>query len=202
MKPKICAYVQETYAKQNYRNECLDTRQFVGLRVIIDVLERAGYNVDYAGIATVHNYDFVLVSLTSDCDWWTYISERLRWRKGNYKVIVGGAGLLHITPFLPFGDIFIWGRGEDVIADIIGGKELPQSATETQTFNENGVYYVAQAKRPYPYPIKLYDNRFFSEAAIGCNHKCLFLRLYVAAPFLQRKRLLCYVRLAFWGYRV
>lgn len=174
MKPKICAYVQETYAKQNYRNECLDTRQFVGLRVIIDVLERAGYNVDYAGIATVHNYDFVLVSLTSDCDWWTYISERLRWRKGNYKVIVGGAGLLHITPFLPFGDIFIWGRGEDVIADIIGGKELPQSATETQTFNENGVYYVAQAKRPYPYPIKLSDNRFFSEAAIGCNHKCLF----------------------------
>ena len=174
MKPKICAYVQESYAKQNYKNECLDSRQFVGLRVVIDVLERAGYEVDYAGAATVHNYDFVLVSLISDCDWWTFIAERLKWRNGNYKVIIGGAGLLHITPFLPFGDIFIWGRGEDVIVDIIRGKEMPQSATESQSFNDNSVYYIAQAKIPYPYPIKLSSNRDFQEAAIGCNHKCLF----------------------------
>lgn len=67
---KICAYVQEAYAKANYKNECMDARQFVGLRVIIDCLNRAGYEVDYAGIATVHQYDVVLVSLTSDCDWW------------------------------------------------------------------------------------------------------------------------------------
>ena len=43
---KICAYVQESYAKANYKNECMDTRQFVGLRVIIDCLERAGIIVD------------------------------------------------------------------------------------------------------------------------------------------------------------
>lgn len=77
---KICAYVQEAYAKANYKNECMDARQFVGLRVIIDCLNRAGYEVDYAGIATVHQYDVVLVSLTSDCDWWSYIAERQRWR--------------------------------------------------------------------------------------------------------------------------
>ena len=59
---RICAYVQEAYAKANYKNECMETRQFVGLRVIIDCLERAGYTVDYAGIATVHQYDIVLVS--------------------------------------------------------------------------------------------------------------------------------------------
>ena len=35
---KICAYVQESYAKANYKNECLDTRQFVGLRVVMDAL--------------------------------------------------------------------------------------------------------------------------------------------------------------------
>lgn len=88
---KICAYVQEAYAKANYKNECMDARQFVGLRVIIDCLNRAGYEVDYAGIATVHQYDVVLVSLTSDCDWWSYIAERQRWRKGDYKVLIGGA---------------------------------------------------------------------------------------------------------------
>lgn len=124
----------------------MDSRHFVGLRVIIDVLERNGYEVDYAGIETVHNYDFVLVSLTADCDWWTYISERLKWRKGNYKVIVGGAGLLHISPFLPFGDIFIWGRGENVIIDIINGSTLPQSATDATSFSEERKYYIAQAE--------------------------------------------------------
>ena len=72
--PKICAYVQDFYAKQTYKNECMDTRSFMGLRVIIDSLESNGYVVEYAGKATVHQYDYVLVSLTSDCDWWTYIS--------------------------------------------------------------------------------------------------------------------------------
>ena len=54
MKPKICAYVQNAYAKQTYSNECMDTRAFVGLRVVIDSLERAGLKVEYAGRATVH----------------------------------------------------------------------------------------------------------------------------------------------------
>lgn len=116
---KICAYVQDKYAKQTYANECMDTRQFVGLRVIIDCIERAGYQVDYAGIATVHQYDVVLVSITSDCDWWPYVMDRIKWRKGNYKVIIGGAGVLHITPFIPFGDYFVLGRGENVIQGLI-----------------------------------------------------------------------------------
>lgn len=64
---RICAYVQESYAKKTYKNECLDTRQFVGLRMVIDSLERAGYEVEYAGIATVHEYDIVLVSITAFC---------------------------------------------------------------------------------------------------------------------------------------
>ena len=91
---KICAYVQEAYAKANYKVECMESRSFVGLRVVVDCLERAGYEVDYAGIATVHEYDIVLVSLTSDCDWWSFIDERTRWQSGHYKVLIGGAGLL------------------------------------------------------------------------------------------------------------
>lgn len=118
---KICAYVQETYSKSTYKNECMDTRQFVGLRVVVDCLERADYQVDYAGIATVHEYDIVLVSLTADCDWWTYIAERLRWRKGDYKVLIGGAGVLHIAPFLPWFYAVMFGRGEDLIVPLVQG---------------------------------------------------------------------------------
>lgn len=176
---KICAYVQERYAKANYKHECMDTRQFVGLRVVIDCLERAGYTVDYAGIASVHRYDVVLVSLTSDCDWWSYISERLRWQKGRYKVLIGGAGVLHISPFLPWFYAVMFGRGEDLIVPLVQGIEsgdryVHESICYADSFSPDGIYRIAQVDRPYRNKIKLSENRDFAEGAIGCNHKCLF----------------------------
>ena len=176
---KICAYVQEQYAKANYKNECLDTRQFVGLRVVIDAIERAGYTVEWAGRATVHKYDIVLVSLTSDCDWWSYIDERSKWQKGNYKVVIGGAGLLHITPFLPFADYFVWGRGENIVPALVkaidkGTEFNSESVASSKTFSPDNIYRIAQVKEPYPHTIPLTDKRQYKENAIGCNHKCLF----------------------------
>ncbi|HOE37286.1 MAG TPA: hypothetical protein PLT12_07220 [Kiritimatiellia bacterium] len=176
---KICAYVQGAYAKQNYANECMDTRQFVGLRVIIDVLERAGRKVEYAGSATVHEYECVLVSLTSDCDWWTFISERVKWRAGKYKVIVGGAGVLNVRPFLEFADYFVLGRGEGVIIPLLdeietGNRCGIDSVVRSCEFSENASYSIAQAVEPYPHEIRLSENRKFKERFIGCNHRCFF----------------------------
>lgn len=176
---RICAYVQEAYSKANYKNECMDTRQFVGLRVVIDCLERAGYSVEYAGLATVHQYDVVLVSLTADCDWWTFISERQRWRKGGYKVLVGGAGVLHVAPFLPWFYAAMLGRGENLIVPLIQGIESgdrweSESVLYSDTFSEDKTYRLAQVDLQYPHPIKLSKNQNFCEGAIGCNHKCLF----------------------------
>lgn len=176
---KICAYVQEAYAKVNYKNECMETRQFAGLRVIVDCLERAGYEVEYAGAATVHNYDVVLVSLTSDCDWWSFISERTKWQPGNYKVVIGGAGLLHIAPFLPFGDFFIFGRGENLIVPLVRGIERDggwehESVACSKTFSPDRIYKIAQASSPYPHKISLSETRDFREGPIGCNHRCMF----------------------------
>lgn len=176
---RICAYVQQSYTKQTYKKECMDTRQFVGLRVIIDCLERAGYTVEFAGMDTVHRYDLVLVSLTSDCDWWPYVQERTQWQHGNYKVIIGGAGLLHITPFLPFADYFMFGRGEDLIVPLVRGIErdggfVHESIAFRGTFSPDGLYRIAQARDPYPHRIRLSERRSFLEGPIGCNHKCLF----------------------------
>ena len=176
---KICAYVQESYAKANYKNECMDTRQFVGLRVVIDCLERAGYVVDYAGIATVHEYDVVLVSLTSDCDWWTFIAERLKWRPGDYKVLIGGAGVLHVTPFLPWFYAAMFGRGENTIVPLVEGIEKGEryqheSILYSDEFSYDRTYRIAQADAPYCQTIRLSDKRNFQEGPIGCNHKCLF----------------------------
>ena len=189
---KICAYVQRKYAKQNYKNECFETRQFVGLRVIKDALERAGYEVDWAGIATVANYDIVLVSLTADCDWWEFIKERIEWPRGDYKVIVGGAGVMHVTPFLPFADYFSLGRGELSVVNLVNkldGKEgyEDDSIIDAKTFSPDNEYHFRQAQTVYPHEIQLNKNNSFKENAIGCNHKCLFCGYSWQREFLSDK---------------
>lgn len=176
---KICAYVQEEYAKSNYANECMDTRLFIGLRVIVDSLNKNGYGVEYAGIATVHKYDVVLVSITSDCDWWTFINERVRWVKGNYIVIAGGAGVLHVAPFLSFADYFVLGRGESSVINLLeklSGKRFApdESVIESKTFSADNTYFIKQASEVYPHPILLKNENEWTEHHIGCNHKCLF----------------------------
>lgn len=176
---KICAYVQTQYSKQAYTNECLDKRQFVGLRVVIDALQRAGYGTaEYAGVATVHDYDIVLVSITSDCDWWQYIRERLTWKRGNYKVIIGGAGVLNVRPFLEFADYFVLGRGENVILELMrylqDGGALPESVVDSTSFDVNKKYQIAQVSIPYANEIRLSANRQYCEGPVGCNHKCFF----------------------------
>lgn len=176
---RICAYVQEYYAKSTYSNECMDTRQFVGLRVVMDSIQRAGYEVEWAGIATVHEYDVVLVSLTSDCDWWSFIAERMRWRKGHYKVIIGGAGVLHVTPFLQWADYFCLGRGEESMPNLIrmlDGQPYvhDDSIIESATFSPDRIYHIRQTDICYPHKIRLTGDKSFQENAIGCNHRCLF----------------------------
>ena len=176
---KICAYVQTSYAKATYSNENFNVRQWVGLSVIIDSLKRQGYEVEYAGKTTVHQYDLVLLSLTSDCDWWDYIAERVTWQKGNYKVLVGGAGLLNIRPFLNFCDIFVFGRGENLVGQIVQAEEkgdrfIHESVAYSDTFNaDSDIYYIKQDKC-YPYEVDLSNGKTFVERTQGCPHKCLF----------------------------
>lgn len=176
---KICAYVQESYAKSAYKNECMDRRQFAGLHVIIDSLKRAGINVDYAGISNVNKYDIILVSLTSDCDWWSFIKERMQWQKGEYKVLIGGAGVLHVAPFLQWFDVAIFGRGENLIVPLVseierGNRFHDDSIMWSDEFDINRVWRIAQVDKPYSNIVKLSNGKVFAEGAIGCNHHCLF----------------------------
>jgi hypothetical protein len=176
---KICAYVQNKYIKQTYKNESFNTRLFAGLAVVIDILKRSGYEIEYAGSSTVHKYDVVLVSITSDCDWWEFIAERVKWRNGNYKVIVGGQGVLNVRPFLNWVDYFVLGRAEGIIDRLI--KSLDETGDyedahviNSQTFDVNKNYYINQVSEIYPYDINLENGETYHEDVIGCNHRCLF----------------------------
>jgi radical SAM superfamily enzyme YgiQ (UPF0313 family) len=171
---KICAYVMSKYAKQTYKHESFNIRLFAGLMIVIDILKGAGYTVEFAGSATVHKYDIVLVSITSDCDWWGFIAERTTWQKGNYKVIAGGAGVLNVRPFLQYVDYFCLGRAEGIIDNLITGNYQGDSVIESKTFNTEKSYYINQVNEIYPYKIKLENGDTYQEDSLGCNHKCLF----------------------------
>ena len=176
---KIASYVQTLYGKQTYATECYDVRGWVGITVIEDALHRAGYETIKAGRATAHEYDAILVYLTSDCDFWSFIAERLTWPKTDGKVIVGGPGVMNVRPFLPFFDIFVLGRGEDLIVPLIQAIEAREkfdheSIIYSEDFDPARSYRLMQTSKPYPHPVTLENGKTWREGSIGCPHKCFF----------------------------
>lgn len=176
---KIGIYVINKNAKTAYKKECFDIRINAGLLVVKDILNRKGYDVEYCSKANVHNFDIVLFNFTSDCDFYPFIAERVQWRKGNYKVIAGGAGVLNVRPFLPFVDYFVLGRAENVIDELIDnlskhGEYEGKSIVNSKTFSPDKKYYINQVDELYPHDIQLGNGKIYREDIIGCNHKCLF----------------------------
>ena len=176
---RICAYVLAEHAKKTYKNESYNKRLYAGMAIVIDILRRAGYEVKFAGAATVHKYDLVLVSITSDCDWWPFIAERVKWQKGSYKVVAGGQGVLNVRPFLQWVDYFVLGRAEGIIDSLvkaIDGKGETETASiiDSKTFDPDDAYMINQVSQRYPHAITLENGDSYAEDIIGCNHRCLF----------------------------
>lgn len=116
---EIAIYVQAQYSKKTYKRESYDIRKWYGLEIVRDDLERAGFAVTYCSIADVATYRVVLVSITSACDWYSFIAERVRWPSGKYVVVCGGAGVLNIRPVLKHADVFVFGRGEGLVVNLV-----------------------------------------------------------------------------------
>lgn len=179
-KLKIGVYVLTKYAKQTYSKECYNVRINAGMAVVCDILKRAGYtNINYCSSSTAHKFDMVMYSVTADCDWWEFVAERVTWKKGDYKVVVGGQGVLNPRPFLELVDYFVLGRAENVqdkIADaILNGVDCnDEHVVCSKTYNPDRLYYINQSDEIYPHDILLDNGQTYHEDVIGCNHKCLF----------------------------
>ncbi len=176
---KVAAYVHKKYAKQTYAVESHNVRAWHGFSVILDAVKRGGIEYQYAGMATIHEYDVVLVSITSDCDWWTFLSERVRWKSGKYKIVIGGAGVLNVRPFLQYVDCFVFGRGENIIVPLLreieaGGRYKHESVCWSDEFDVSKNYFIAQVDKPYEYECRLENSKTFKEESIGCPYKCYF----------------------------
>lgn len=175
----IGAYVQSGYAKSAYAVESYNAREWPGFEMVIDDLRRGGYEVAYCSAGTVAEYRIILVSLTSGCDWWSFIAERECWPRGAYRVIVGGAGLANVRPFLPWFDIAVFGRGDGLIRDVVAaeleGKQLAHpSVCYSDTFTAERVYVVRQVDVPYPHEVSLASGKKWRESTVGCQRKCAF----------------------------
>lgn len=177
---KIGIYVLTKYAKQTYSKECYNVRINAGMSVVADIIRRAGFDdIEYASQATAHRYDVVLFSVTSDCDMWDFIAERIKWERGSYKVCIGGAGVLNVRPFLPYVDYFMFGRAEGVVDNLMNALaagddfESPY-VVNSKTFSPDRLYYIKQVDESYPHDLHLENGKTYHEDTIGCNHKCLF----------------------------
>lgn len=177
---KIGVYILSKYAKAAYAKECYNVRLNAGMAVVCDILRRDGFtNIGYCSKSSVCNYDMIMFSVTSDCDWWNFVAERVEWGKGSYKVVVGGQGVLNPRPFLEIVDYFVLGRAEgiqSILAQcILDGIDCDNPHIVcSKTFSMDKLYYINQADCIYPHEIVLDSGDKYHEDVIGCNHKCFF----------------------------
>ena len=179
---RAAIYIQRQYAKANYKTESFGVRLFAGVEVVADALRRGGVDVGYCTMDTVSRYDIILVSITAQCDWWPYIAERELWPKGKYRVIVGGAGVLNVRPFLRWFDVCVWGRAEGVIMDVVRNIDdchgMHGCVAMSSRFSSAEHYQIMQASEPYPYEIEIGEHtrkaQRWQETGIGCRRKCRF----------------------------
>ena len=177
--PQIAIFVAKRYAKQAYKHESYNVRVWPGQEMVADALRRAGHEVGYCSSATVREHRIVLVSLTSMADWWPFVRERRGWPAGDYTVIVGGAGVMNIRPFLHYADAFVFGRAEGLIVPLaealLAGRSFDSpSVAWSKEFSPVRQYVIAQAPACYPHPYQLADGTEHAERAIGCRKRCLF----------------------------
>lgn len=178
MSADVAVYVQGRYAKPAYKVESYNVRAWPGLELVVDALRRAGVEVDYCSAATVGRYKVVLVSVTASCDWYSFVAERVRW--GDHgAVIAGGAGVMNVRPFLRWVDMFCLGRAEKYIVSLVqaaiaGEKHDHPSVVYSADFDIQGTYAIDGGTDLYPHPVTLANGKVWTEAAVGCQRRCLF----------------------------
>jgi len=175
----VAIYVQARYNKKAYKRESYNIRIWCGIEMLHDRLIRDGIDVGYCGRDTVGGHKIILVSITSSIDWYSFIAERLLWAKGNYTVVIGGAGVYNIRPFLDYADVFVFGRTEEIITPLVKSilsknRYEHSSVCYATEFSMDKEYVINQAERCYQYLYRTARGESWQEQSIGCKRKCLF----------------------------
>jgi hypothetical protein len=145
--------------------------------MVCHALRQAGIEVDYCSSATAGRYKVVLVSITSGCDWYPFIGERLAWAKTARPVVIaGGAGLLNVRPFLRWCDTFCLGRSEEYVVPVVraslaGERHEHPSVIHAADFDVNKTHILDAGTSLYPHPVPLANGKTWRETAYGCQRR-------------------------------
>jgi hypothetical protein len=162
--------------RQRRADDSFDGNDNVGAKVIIDVLRRAGIDVEFCSIHTAHHYPLVLVSFTSTYDLIAYyraVARHPHWQPDtrSHRIMAGGFGMQNPTAVRYYVDYAVFGRAEDFIVDLVTqilDGDTPHHPS-CMALPELAPVTIAQATQLYPYEV---DG--WREVFTGCPLKCKF----------------------------
>lgn len=158
------------------RNEAIT----IGALVIKKELEINGYKVEICSYEQAHQFDLVLVSMTSTWDLYEFyksMSSAL-WHNRKFKVLLGGFGCQNPFALREFVDFAFFGRAEgvitEVVAGILNGESLDQYDFITTLHNPK-ITIARPVQELYPFEVKYGKNQStWKEDFTGCPFKCKF----------------------------
>lgn len=180
-KLKIARLILEGDGKRatHSKNTYWDSFVNLGINIIAHEIEKHyGIEVGYCSMADINDWDMVLVSLTSPLEAYTLVQTFAKYGltadSVRPMIVIGGAGNLNCKTYLEYGDYFVFGRGENVIVDVVENylnpsHPLPNSVFKRGESSFDDIYTVAQADHLYPEAIGK-----ARETMLGCPNKCLF----------------------------
>lgn len=166
--------------KRALADKSFDHRGWIGLSVVCDVLRRNGIDVGFVDAADSSG-KILLASVTGASGWYDLVRDLVSSGSRPHALIVGGAGVNNVRPFLGLADhcYFVLGRGEGVVAQVVAaaaGHQDPglDSVVYNRSFSIARRYRMSPGVALYPHSVELTDGQRWRERACGCRFRCSF----------------------------
>lgn len=181
--PKLPQEIPDTKRRNNKiaivhvktRNEAIT----IGALVIKKELELNGYVVDVCTYQQAHNYELVLVSMTSTWDIYEFYSsmKKAGWEKRKFKALLGGFGCQNPFALEDFIDWAFFGRAEYIITEVVD-KILNNNMIDYSFMSplKNPTVSIARPVQSlYDFEVKYGKNAStWKEEFTGCPFTCKF----------------------------
>ena len=157
------------------RNEAIT----IGALVIKAELEANGHAVDICTYEQAHNYELVLVSMTSTWDIYEFFAsmKKAGWQNRKFKALIGGFGCQNPFALEDFIDYAFFGRAEGIISEVC--EKILSGTTPEYPFISSLKNPIVTVARPVQY-LSIYEVKYgkncstWKEEFTGCPYTCKF----------------------------
>lgn len=183
MVPKLPDAVEGVVKKNNKiaivhvktRNEAIT----IGALVIKKELELNGYTVDICTYEKAHNYELVMVSMTSTLDLYEFYAsmKKAKWQNRKFIALLGGFGCQNPFALEDFIDWAFFGRAEYIITEVVD-KLLNNDSIDYEfmtPLKNPRVTFARPVQSLYDFTVKYgKNNSEWQEEFTGCPYTCKF----------------------------